>query len=241
MFSFLFSVFLVVQLAFLFSPIQFPTSVLFYFLLPFYFSFVSFWFFPFFFSLSFLFFIIYIYSLFHYYSLSFYYSFLFYFSLLICFLFSVLCWYYSHSFPFTIINPITNILNSFPSFLFLIPYFTFTIINPFIHIFNSLPSFSFLRPKWEKCGQYVEGGNDRWNEISQNRTSDELVDVILAEMTGQDISMIQSGTSSGAEYFEGLVSSDALLPTAPSLPSIFPIFYPWTSHFSSNWEYWQLK
>jgi hypothetical protein len=62
------------------------------------------------------------------------------------------------------------------------------------------------RPQWEKCGQYIEGGTERWNEVSQNRTSDELVDVLLAEMTGQDIALIQSGVSTAAEYFEGQVS-----------------------------------
>lgn len=59
------------------------------------------------------------------------------------------------------------------------------------------------RPHWEKCAQYVEGGADRWNDISQDRSSDELVDVLLAEMTGQDIAMIQAGASTGAEYFQG--------------------------------------
>lgn len=59
------------------------------------------------------------------------------------------------------------------------------------------------RPHWEKCAQYVEGGTDRWNELSQNRSSDELVDVLLAEMTGQDIAIIQAGVSTGAEYFQG--------------------------------------
>ncbi|XP_068693975.1 translin-associated factor X-interacting protein 1-like [Montipora foliosa] len=59
------------------------------------------------------------------------------------------------------------------------------------------------RPHWEKCAQYVEGGADRWNELSQDRSSDELVDVLLAEMTGQDIAIIQAGASTGAEYFQG--------------------------------------
>ncbi|KAK2560625.1 Translin-associated factor X-interacting protein 1 [Acropora cervicornis] len=59
------------------------------------------------------------------------------------------------------------------------------------------------KPHWEKCAQYVEGGADRWNDISQDRSSDELVDVLLAEMTGQDIAMIQAGASTGAEYFQG--------------------------------------
>lgn len=62
-----------------------------------------------------------------------------------------------------------------------------------------------FRPHWEKCAQYVEGGTDRWNELSQSRSSDELVDVLLAEMTGQDIAIIQAGVSTGAEYFQGQV------------------------------------
>ena len=62
-----------------------------------------------------------------------------------------------------------------------------------------------LRPHWEKCGQYVEGGTDRWNELSQDRSSDELVDILLAEMTGQDIAIIQAGVNTGAEYFTGQV------------------------------------
>ena len=51
----------------------------------------------------------------------------------------------------------------------------------------------------------MEGGTDRWNELSQDKTSDELVDVLLAEMTGQDIAIIQAGVSTGAEYFQGQV------------------------------------
>ena len=62
-----------------------------------------------------------------------------------------------------------------------------------------------FRPHWEKCGQYVEGGADRWNDLSQDRSSDELVDILLAEMTGQDIAIIQAGVNTGAEYFTGQV------------------------------------
>ena len=61
------------------------------------------------------------------------------------------------------------------------------------------------RPHWEKCAPYVEGGADRWNTLSQDRSSDELVDVLLAEMTGQDIAIIQAGVNTGAEYFQGQV------------------------------------
>ena len=72
-----------------------------------------------------------------------------------------------------------------------------------------------FRPRWEKCSQYVEGGTERWNELSQNRTSDELVDVLLAEMTGQDIALIQAGASTGAEYFEGQVTMKPRHPPPP--------------------------
>lgn len=65
---------------------------------------------------------------------------------------------------------------------------------------------NICRPHWEKCGQYIEGGIDRWNELSQDRSSDELVDILLAEMTGQDIAIIQAGVNTGAEYFTGQVN-----------------------------------
>lgn len=61
----------------------------------------------------------------------------------------------------------------------------------------------------------MEGGTERWNELSQNRTSDELVDVLLAEMTGQDIALIQAGASTGAEYFEGQVTMKPQHPLPP--------------------------
>lgn len=59
------------------------------------------------------------------------------------------------------------------------------------------------RPRWDKCGRYVEGGEERWRELSTNKGSDELVDVLLAEMTGTDIAVIQAGASTGEEFFEG--------------------------------------
>lgn len=87
----------------------------------------------------------------------------------------------------------------------------FSAYKQLIHLFDAFPG--ACRPHWEKCAQYVEGGADRWNDISQNRSSDELVDVLLAEMTGQDIAIIQAGASTGAEYFQGQVPENMLFST----------------------------
>ena len=69
------------------------------------------------------------------------------------------------------------------------------------------------RPRWDKCGRYVEGGEERWLELANNRGSDELVDVLLAEMTGTDIAIIQAGASTGDEFFEGQVSVPCAFPS----------------------------
>jgi hypothetical protein len=40
------------------------------------------------------------------------------------------------------------------------------------------------RPKWLKCVRVVDGGLDRWKQITANRSSDELVDILLNEFAG---------------------------------------------------------
>ena len=40
------------------------------------------------------------------------------------------------------------------------------------------------RPKWERCAPIVEGGVERWNELSCGKTSNELVDILLNEIIG---------------------------------------------------------
>lgn len=62
------------------------------------------------------------------------------------------------------------------------------------------------RPDWEKCADVVSGGVVRWKELSDGKTSNDLVDVLLSE--------IQAGgpvDSGGAEYFDGQG-------TGPSVP-----------------------
>jgi len=60
------------------------------------------------------------------------------------------------------------------------------------------------RPRWERFSEIVAGGAEFWTEATEGKTSDEIVDILLAE--------IQDGGSSKArgqmDYFEGLVSAD---------------------------------
>lgn len=59
------------------------------------------------------------------------------------------------------------------------------------------------RPRWAKCGQYIEGGEERWKELSSDKTSDDMVDILLAEITGTDIAVIQAGSNTAEEFLEG--------------------------------------
>ncbi|CAH1779147.1 unnamed protein product [Owenia fusiformis] len=53
------------------------------------------------------------------------------------------------------------------------------------------------RPEWEKAGDHVTGGLARWQEISEGKTSNELVDLLIEEVQGA------GDSASGAEYFDG--------------------------------------
>ncbi|XP_076469854.1 translin-associated factor X-interacting protein 1-like [Babylonia areolata] len=55
------------------------------------------------------------------------------------------------------------------------------------------------RPDWEKCGDHVNGGAEHWKEVSEGKSSNELVDVLI-----QEISAGAGGSEyGGAEYFDG--------------------------------------
>lgn len=49
--------------------------------------------------------------------------------------------------------------------------------------------FVFLNssPQWDRCAQYIDGGQDKWNELSNGKNSDQMVDVLLAEIAGVSI------------------------------------------------------
>ncbi|XP_015269439.1 PREDICTED: translin-associated factor X-interacting protein 1 [Gekko japonicus] len=38
------------------------------------------------------------------------------------------------------------------------------------------------RPDWDKCAEVISGGPDRWNALSEGKTSDQLVDVLLEDL-----------------------------------------------------------
>ncbi|XP_033897346.2 translin-associated factor X-interacting protein 1-like isoform X2 [Acipenser ruthenus] len=58
------------------------------------------------------------------------------------------------------------------------------------------------RPQWQKCAEVVSGGDDRWHLLSEGLSSDQLVDVLLAEIGGKDIRE--------KEFFDGLGKGDAV-------------------------------
>lgn len=69
------------------------------------------------------------------------------------------------------------------------------------------------RPEWDKVGVYLEGGADRWDELAEGTTSAEKMELLLAEMTGQDVNVIRAGDAGGAvEFFEGHGSSETVPP-----------------------------
>lgn len=54
------------------------------------------------------------------------------------------------------------------------------------------------RPDWDKCADFVQGGMGRWKEISQNKSTNECVDVLLNEIAAGG-----GSDAGGAEYFDG--------------------------------------
>lgn len=56
------------------------------------------------------------------------------------------------------------------------------------------------RPDWKRCGLYIEGGSERWEELSKGRSSDRMLNLLLAQMVGIDESAVAKG-----DPFTGLV------------------------------------
>jgi len=56
------------------------------------------------------------------------------------------------------------------------------------------------RPDWERCAEYIEGGTDKWCGLAEGKSSDQLVDILLAQIAGVDVSEITKG-----EAFQGKV------------------------------------
>ncbi|XP_071538586.1 translin-associated factor X-interacting protein 1-like [Panulirus ornatus] len=48
------------------------------------------------------------------------------------------------------------------------------------------------RPDWNRVAEYVEGGIGRWREVSSGKTTDQLVDVLISELTGAQLSSAAS-------------------------------------------------
>lgn len=59
------------------------------------------------------------------------------------------------------------------------------------------------RPNWEMCADYVAGGAARWKQLSEGKTTQQKVKVLLNEISGA-----ASSENTGAEYFDGLGTSE---------------------------------
>ena len=46
------------------------------------------------------------------------------------------------------------------------------------------------RPDWDRCRSYLEGGTEKWEELTAGRSSSRKVDVLLAQIAGVDVSEI---------------------------------------------------
>ena len=49
------------------------------------------------------------------------------------------------------------------------------------------------RPDWRRCAVYVEGGAQVWQQLSEGRSSDGKVDILLAQMAGVGESELSRG------------------------------------------------
>ena len=85
----------------------------------------------------------------------------------------------------------------------------------------NLSAISVCRPDWSRCSECL--GEDRWKQLSGEKSSKELVQVLLNEIQGTNDSV--------KDYFTGLV---CCYPTPRSLP-VFPMFScVFLSIFSNN-------
>ena len=57
------------------------------------------------------------------------------------------------------------------------------------------------RPDWSRCVNHIAGGEEHWKQAIDGKTSDQIVDVLLAEL--EDAS---DRTDSRADYIEALAS-----------------------------------
>ncbi|XP_075251680.1 translin-associated factor X-interacting protein 1-like isoform X2 [Convolutriloba macropyga] len=64
---------------------------------------------------------------------------------------------------------------------------------------ETLKRASTPRPRWDKCGDYISGGTKRWKELASGKRSENLVDILLSEISGADLA-----TFTDQEYFQGL-------------------------------------
>ena len=69
------------------------------------------------------------------------------------------------------------------------------------HILNNS---STPRPDWNRCVKVIDGGYERWNKIANGKSSDELVDLLLFELSGVSNGLVKRkpGFKIKSNYFE---------------------------------------
>ena len=58
------------------------------------------------------------------------------------------------------------------------------------------------RPDWSRCAEYINGGKERWDELSKGLSSEETMEALLAELAGVDLNDITQDV-----VFQGKVGS----------------------------------
>lgn len=62
---------------------------------------------------------------------------------------------------------------------------------------ETLKRSSTPRPDWDKCAEYIHGGITRWRDLAEGKGSNEMVDILLAEMGSGGY------VEGGIDFFEG--------------------------------------
>lgn len=70
--------------------------------------------------------------------------------------------------------------------------------DEYFNKYKNLEESNTLGPDWSRVADVISGGKARWQQLSAGKNSDELLDVLLAEVSG-------SNTDPSSEFFEGKV------------------------------------
>jgi hypothetical protein len=76
-------------------------------------------------------------------------------------------------------------------------FFSFVLLLIPFWILNFIFCLILKRPDWEKCSSFIEGGLDKWKETISMKTSSQILENLLSELSGKK--------KETDDYFNGLV------------------------------------